>query len=54
MWLVGFLSDEDFDSFELGAKFVSIYVPQAYNEIGQLYLVNVSRSAPSGIFRLRT
>lgn len=48
VWLVGFLTDEDLDSFELGAKFVSVYVPQAYNVAGQLYLVKRERVRPIG------
>jgi uncharacterized membrane protein len=30
----------------LGAKFVSVYVPQAYNVAGQLYLVKRDRVKP--------
>ena len=48
VWLVGFLTDEDLDRFELGAKFVSVYVPQAYNVAGQLYLVKRERVRPIG------
>lgn len=43
VWLVGFLTDEDLDEFQLGADFVSVYVPQAYNVAGQLYLVRRDR-----------
>lgn len=43
VWLVGFLTDEELDSFGLGAKYVSVYVPQAYNVAGQLYLVKRER-----------
>jgi uncharacterized membrane protein len=43
VWLVGFLTDEDAGNFNLGAKFVSVYVPQAYNVAGQLYLVKRER-----------
>jgi uncharacterized membrane protein len=46
VWLVGFLTDEDLDGFKLGAKYVSVYVPQAYNVAGQLYLVNRERVRP--------
>lgn len=43
VWLVGFLTDEDAGNFELGKDFVSVYVPQAYNVAGQLYLVKRER-----------
>lgn len=43
VWLVGFLTDEDLDGFKLGGKYVSVYVPQAYNVAGQLYLVKRDR-----------
>lgn len=43
VWLVGFLTDEDLQRFDLEAEFVSVYVPQAYNIAGQLYLVRRRR-----------
>jgi len=43
VWLLGFLTDEEVDSFGVGAKYVSVYVPQAYNVAGQLYLVKRDR-----------
>lgn len=43
VWMVGFLTDEDVRAFELGAEFVSVYVPQSYNIAGQLYLVRRER-----------
>lgn len=43
VWLVGFLTDEDMQRFDLGEHFVSVYVPQAYNVAGQLYLVRRQR-----------
>jgi uncharacterized membrane protein len=46
VWLVGFLTDEDPDSFSLGAGYVSVYVPQAYNVGGQLFLVKRDRVKP--------
>ncbi len=46
VWLVGFLTDEELDAFGLGAKYVSVYVPQAYNVAGQLYLVKRDRVKP--------
>jgi uncharacterized membrane protein len=39
VWVVGFLTDEDLQRFELGKEHVAVYVPQAYNVAGQLYLV---------------
>ncbi len=46
VWLVGFLTDEDLDGFKFGSKYVSVYVPQAYNVAGQLYLVKRDRVRP--------
>ena len=46
MWQIGFLTDEEVESFGLGAKFVSVYVPQAYNVAGQVYLVKRERVKP--------
>ena len=46
VWLVGFLTDEDLGGFKLGAKYVSVYVPQAYNFAGQLYLVKRENVRP--------
>jgi uncharacterized membrane protein len=43
VWIVGFLTDEDLKNFNLGAEYVSIYVPQSYNFAGQLYLVHRKR-----------
>lgn len=43
VWLVGFLTNEDLDRFELGAEYVSAYVPQGYNIAGQVYLVKRER-----------
>jgi uncharacterized membrane protein len=39
VWIVGFLTDEEMSKFELGAEFVAVYVPQAYNSAGQLYVL---------------
>lgn len=39
VWIIGFLTDEELEKFELGNEFVSIYVPQSYNFAGQLYIV---------------
>ncbi len=46
VWLIGFLTDEELASFGLGAAYVSVYVPQAYNVAGQLYLVKRDRVKP--------
>lgn len=46
VWILGFLTSEDLDNFKLGAGFVSVYVPQAYNVAGQLYLVKRERVRP--------
>lgn len=46
VWLVGFQTDEELEKFKLGAKYVSVYVPQAYNIAGQLYLVQRERVRP--------
>lgn len=39
VWIVGFLTDEEMKKFELGADKVAVYVPQAYNFAGQLYIL---------------
>ena len=39
VWIVGFLTDEEMNKFELGADKVAVYVPQAYNFAGQLYIL---------------
>ncbi len=46
VWLVGFLTDEDLGGFKLGVKYVAVYVPQAYNVAGQLYLVKREHVRP--------
>lgn len=46
VWIVGFLTDEEAGNFNLGKDYVSVYVPQAYNVAGQLYLVKRSRVRP--------
>lgn len=43
VWMIGFLTSEDMHRFELGAEYVSAYVPQGYNIAGQLYLVKRER-----------
>ena len=39
VWIVGFLTDEEMSKFELGSEHVAVYVPQAYNFAGQLYVL---------------
>ena len=39
VWIVGFLTDEEMQKFEFGADKVAVYVPQAYNFAGQLYIL---------------
>lgn len=46
IWLIGFITDEDLQKFELGEAFIGVYVPQAYNVAGQLFLVPRERVHP--------
>jgi uncharacterized membrane protein len=39
VWIIGFLTDEEMHKFDLGADKVAVYVPQAYNFAGQLYIL---------------
>lgn len=39
VWIVGFLTDEEMEKFEMGVDKVAVYVPQAYNFAGQLYIL---------------
>jgi uncharacterized membrane protein len=39
VWIVGFLTDEEMKKFDMGADKVAVYVPQAYNFAGQLYIL---------------
>lgn len=39
VWIMGFLTDEEMQKFELGADKVAVYVPQSYNFAGQLYIL---------------
>ncbi len=39
VWIVGFLTDEEMQKFDVGADTVAVYVPQAYNFAGQLYIL---------------
>ena len=46
VWQVGFLTDDKLSSFNLEEDYVSVYVPQAYNVAGQLYIVKRNRIRP--------
>lgn len=39
VWIIGFLTDEEMGKFDMGADKVAVYVPQAYNFAGQLYIL---------------
>jgi uncharacterized membrane protein len=39
VWIIGFLTDKEMQKFDLGADKVAVYVPQAYNFAGQLYIL---------------
>jgi uncharacterized membrane protein len=39
VWIVGFLTDEEMRKFDMGSDKVAVYVPQAYNFAGQLYVM---------------
>jgi uncharacterized membrane protein len=39
VWIVGFLTDEEMQKFDMGANMVAVYVPQSYNFAGQLYIL---------------
>jgi len=39
VWVVGFLTDEELQKFELGADYVAVYVPQSYHWAGQLFIL---------------
>ena len=43
VWVVGFLTDEEMQKFNMGEEHVAVYVPQAYNFAGQLYVVPRTR-----------
>lgn len=43
VWIVGFLTDEEMQKFEMGADKVAVYVPQSYNFAGQLYILPGSK-----------
>ena len=39
VWIIGFLTDDEMEKFEMGVGKVAVYVPQAYNFAGQLYIL---------------
>jgi uncharacterized membrane protein len=43
VWIMGFITDEEMEKMNMGADMVSIYVPQAYNWAGQLYVLPRAR-----------
>ena len=43
VWIIGFLTDSEMEKFEMGVEHVSVYVPQAYNFAGQLYILPRSK-----------
>lgn len=42
-WVVGFVTDQEMQKFNLGEEYVSVYVPQAYNWAGQLFILSRER-----------
>lgn len=43
VWIVGFLTDDEMEKFNMGQEMVAVYVPQAYNFAGQLYILPQDR-----------
>ena len=43
VWIIGFLTYEEMQKFEMGADKVAVYVPQSYNFAGQLYILPRSK-----------
>jgi len=43
VWVMGFITDEELQKFDLGAEMVSIYIPQSYAWAGQLYVLPRTR-----------
>lgn len=46
VWIVGFLTDDEMEKFNMGQEMVGVYVPQAYNFAGQLYILPKERVKP--------
>jgi len=57
VWIIGFLTDEEMQKFEMGADKVAVYVPQAYNFAGQLYILprnkvkKISKISPGEVMK---
>jgi uncharacterized membrane protein len=43
VWVMGFITDEELEKFNMGSDMVSIYIPQAYHWAGQLYVLPRTR-----------
>jgi uncharacterized membrane protein len=43
VWVMGFITDEELEKFNMGSDMVSIYIPQAYHWAGQLYVLPRAR-----------
>jgi uncharacterized membrane protein len=43
VWVMGFLTDQELEKFDMGAEMVSVYMPQAYHWAGQLYILPRSK-----------
>jgi uncharacterized membrane protein len=43
VWIMGFLTDQELEKFDMGAEMVSVYIPQAYHWAGQLYVLPRSK-----------
>jgi uncharacterized membrane protein len=43
VWVMGFITDEELQKFDMGSEMVSIYIPQAYHWAGQLYVLPRSK-----------
>lgn len=46
VWIIGFLTDDEMEKFNMGSDMVGVYVPQAYNFAGQLYILPKERVRP--------
>jgi uncharacterized membrane protein len=45
VWIIGFLTDEEMEKFEMGSDKVAVYVPQAYNFAGPIIYFAKRKSA---------
>ncbi|MFT4094962.1 MAG: DUF502 domain-containing protein [Niabella sp.] len=46
VWIIGFLTDDEMHKFNMDHDMVGVYVPQAYNFAGQLYILPKDRVKP--------